>query len=183
MENEKAPYWRRYDWDGDGDVDDKDAVVYLAQHVLIRLTDTNKDPVPKAKCRIIGDEATVYECDEDGVAHIPVSDWSIKGLDLEWERHGAETNDPSNRYYWKNSFDLNVCDRNDDACRNRLTNLGFTGGTLAEQVNAYQKYFGRSTPSHIDKIRTEMADWHDGGTYPGLVTIENTTTPETREKI
>ncbi|HMA65315.1 MAG TPA: hypothetical protein VKO63_08955, partial [Chitinispirillaceae bacterium] len=148
---------------------DKDAMVYLSRSLLIRLTDQNKNPLPLAKCRIIGDADTIIECDENGVAHLPVPSGNPKGIDLEWEPQDAARNDAANRFYFKGSFDLNVTSKNDEQCTTRLTNLGFIGDTLAEQVNAYQSCFGRVPTGTLNDIRNEMVEWHDGGNYPGWV--------------
>lgn len=170
MSEESLPYWQRYDWDGDGDVDEDDASVYLSQHLLIRLTDPDKNPLPFALCRVVGDtEPTVYECDEDGVAHIPKPENDIATIDLEWEPEGVGG---SERFFWKGTFNISVSDKNDDACSLRLTNLGFEGATLKEQVRAYQTYFNRPTEGNIAEIRDEMVDWHDGGEYPRTKTVE-----------
>lgn len=167
MGDERTPYWQLYDWDGDGDIDANDAMVYLSRHLLVRLTDPQKNPLPFAKCRIIGDpNKTVYVCDEDGVAHIPRDDWNQPGIDFEWETADAESNDPSNRFYWKKSFELAVTTMNDTECANRLLNLDFYGTSLSEQVSAYQTFFGRTPTGVLNDIREEMVTWHDGGCRP-----------------
>jgi len=164
MDDQKVPYWQSSDWDGDGDVDADDAMVYLSRHLFIRLTDLSKNPLPNAKCRIIGDTETIFECDEKGVAHIPVPKGNPPGIDLEWEPKGA-----TNQYQLKSSFHLHVDTKNDDACLTRLNNLGFYGSGQAEQVNAYQLYFDQMPTGILNDIRDEMVAWHDGGYYPGQV--------------
>ena len=163
MENLAGSYSQWHDWDED----DKGAAVYLSQHLRIRLTDPDKNPLPYAQCRVAGDKETIITCDEFGIAKIPISDGNQKSIDLEWEPQYAEQTDPENRFYWLNTFQLAVSTINDEECATRLTHLGFCGDTLTEQVNTYQTFFAKDPTGDLKDIRDEMVEWHDGGNYPG----------------
>ena len=168
MPTEFLPYIPLYDWDGDGDIDEDDAMVYLSRHLRVRVTDPQKDPLPEAKCRIVGNAENVYICDDKGVALIPIPEGAGTTVDLEWEPKGAEKMDPSNRFYWSNRYRIDVASRGDDDCSKRLTHLGFIGETLSQQIEAYRTYFRQATQDLLQNdVLKQMADWHDGGMYPG----------------
>jgi len=149
--------------------DDDGTMVYLSRHLRIRLTDMDKNPLPSARCRIIGNPETVFECDAEGIADIPVPAGENACIDLEWESADAASRVSGPRYYWQNRFRLSVTNLNDDACSDRLTHLGFDGSSLDEQFKAYRRYFSQSATRPTTDVTTEMAGWHDGGSYPGQV--------------
>lgn len=158
-------YTRRYDWEED----DRDATVYLSRYLRVRLTGSDKNPLPRGKCRIAGDEGTIFQCDNKGVVKIPLTNWNQTSIDLQWEPEDAENKDPADRFFFQNTFKIAITSIDDDVCRDRLTNLGFFGNSLKEQVNAYQHYFGRTQTGNLNDIRDEMVRWHDGGEIPGQI--------------
>ncbi|MBW8887402.1 MAG: hypothetical protein JF616_06535 [Fibrobacteres bacterium] len=164
---------RGFGWDGEV----PGAMAYLACSYRIRLTDPFKDPLPYAKCRIADAPDTVYTCDEYGIAEIPIEDHSLATLSLEWESADAESGDPGDRFPWSNTFDVGVRSADDEACVKRLTHLGYTGATLADQVMAYQTHFGLEPTGEINDIRDALMDWHEGGTYPGQPEADDSGAP------
>jgi hypothetical protein len=159
---------RGFGWDDEVVEEGADATgakAYLACNYRIRLTDTRKNPLPFAKCRIEGAPDKLFACDEHGIAEIPIEDRSLESLTLEWEAAEA---DPAGKFPWKNRFDVGIRSAEDEACRKRLTHLGYAGDTLADQVLAYQTHFGMEATGAIGDIRDELMDWHEGGTYPGM---------------
>lgn len=166
MEDIDRPYRQNYDWDGDGDVDADDARVYLSRCLLIRLTDTNKKPLPFAKCRIVEDRETVYCCNDRGVVQVPIKRWNQEFVDIEWEMADAHLVEGAEGYPWRNTFYVNIKSQDEEDCKKRLTHLGFYGDTLAEQVMWYQSHFNRTQTGNLAEIRDELVKWHDGGDYP-----------------
>jgi hypothetical protein len=180
-------YIRRYDWEEN----DIDATVYLSPYLRVRVTDPDKNPLPHAKCRLAGDEETVYDCDENGVAKIPLKDGNQDTLDIEWEpgdaasapvgggadnaaadAEGSGAGDASGetakrRFYWSSTFRTDIDSMDDEKCSQRLTHLGFCGESLEEQVKAYQNHYDQEPTGNLGDIRDELVKWHDGGTYPG----------------
>jgi hypothetical protein len=158
-------FTRGFGWDENEDGEATGAKAYLACNYRIRLTDSRKDPLPFAKCRIEGAPDKVFTCDEHGIVEIPIEDRGLESLMLEWESAQA---DPSGTFPWKNRFDVSIRSAEDEACRKRLTHLGYPGDTLPDQVTAYQTHFGMEPTGKIDDIREELMDWHEGGTYPDM---------------
>ena len=156
-------YTRKYDWDEPDD----EATVFVAQSFLVRPTDPHKNPLPHGKCRLVADKDRVFECDDDGVAKIPLRDSNQESVELEWEPQEAEGNDAGHRFYWHGTFKTGISSADDAPCAQRLAHLGFRGNTLEEQVKAYQLHFNQEPTGRLADIRTELTNWHDGGTYPG----------------
>ena len=154
-------FTRGYDWDGD---EKPAAMVFLKSTLRIRLTDPGKNPLPHAKCRVVSDPETIYECDDDGVVEMPVRDGTQSSLDLEWGP--GETTGEAGDFCWQGTFRLDVASADDEACRARLAHLGFDGSTLQTQVSAYQSHFGTEATGDISDIREQLIDWHDGGDRP-----------------
>lgn len=156
-------FTRGYEWEGE---EQAEAMVYLTRKVRIRLTDPEKKPLANGRCRITDEPETVYQCDENGVAEIPVSDSSQSYIDLEWEPVNAADNGGAEPFCWNGMFQLNAGYADDQSCEIRLANLGFGGDTLADQVKAYQTYFNRTATGDPGDIRDELMNWHEGGDRP-----------------
>jgi hypothetical protein len=155
---------RGYDWEGE---EKPEAMVFLAAKLRIRLTDPQKNPVARGKCRVAEDPTTMYDCDADGVAEIPLQDRTQKTLELEWEGPEAGSGNATERFPWSNSFEVDIQSAQDGDCGKRLTHLGFYGDTLTGQVLDYQDHFGLQASGKIGDIRTGLVAWHDGGGPPG----------------
>ena len=161
-------YTRIYDWSED----DTKATVYLSRRLRVRLTDLDKNPLPYAKCRFVDNKEMIFESDERGIVMIPLNDTNQRTVELEWEPAEAEGTDDENRFFWRNVFQTDIESIDDAQCVKRLANLGFSGGSLPKQVAAYQSYFGQEATGEINDIQSEVVQWHDGGDYPGQVTLD-----------
>jgi hypothetical protein len=154
-------YVRRFDWDED----DTEATIYLSTRLRVRLTDLDRNPLPHARCRVIGDEETIYEGDQDGVVKIPLAP-NCESVELEWEPQQAGESEDDDRFMWSHVCWVGIESMDDEMCAERLTHLGFDGASLEEQVEAYQRYFGEEPTGKVSDIRDELVEWHDAGTRP-----------------
>lgn len=179
----------------------KYATISLTDGVRVRLTDKNQIPLYKAFCMVEGDPAqTVYTTDENGVIKIPqkfIIDGKISlkwKLNSEYRAKWQEVKDnkgyqftfmnqqmTANYYYdedaysidykMNNTFHVGIGSGDDDDCKKRLENLGFTGKTLNEQLIKYEKFFGQVPVLKTGgyDIKGELITFHDGGEYPARV--------------
>jgi hypothetical protein len=161
-------YARIYDWKED----DVEVAVCLSKHLRIRLTDLDRNPLPFAKCRTVDDKEAVFECDKDGVATIPWSCSKQGQLELEWEPEEAGANADEDRFFFRAKLLIGIESVDEPQCSSRLANLAFAGGSLNQQVAAFQTLFDRDATGELAGIRDELASWHDGGTYPGQVMVD-----------
>ncbi|MGE5670147.1 MAG: hypothetical protein ACM31E_01805 [Fibrobacterota bacterium] len=145
---------------------EKDAMAYLNGDVRIRLTDPDKNPVAKARCRNADAPDDTYTADDNGIVTISIKDnWQEKLL-LQWGADGVG----GNPFCWMGVFDLMLPDFTEEqAFKTCLTHLGFPGESLNEQVTAYQTYFNQAITGDISSIKDELTQWHFGGTCPGTV--------------
>jgi hypothetical protein len=150
-------YTQQFDWSEE----DSDATVYLTRSIRIRLTDTDKKPLPNAKCRCADAPETIYTADRDGIVCIPIP--NTTSVDLEWEAEDAEQAVGGNRFCWRCTFNCTISSVDDPMCSTRLDHLGFEGETLADQVVAFQSFYNRPVTGDINDIRNELVEWHDGG--------------------
>lgn len=157
---------RAYDWEGE---EKPAATVFLTPKLRIRLTDPFKVPVANGKCRLADDPGTVYTCDENGIAEIPLQDRNQKTVELEWESADMGGRDEPERFPWNNFFEVDIRSAEDADCTKRLMHLGFLGDTLADQVSQYQGEFGLADSGKLADIRDQLVAWHDGGGPPGLL--------------
>jgi hypothetical protein len=155
---------RRYYWEEPDD----EATVFVARYLRVRPTDPDKNPLPHGRCRLAGDNSRIFNCDDKGVALIPIPSGNQMTIDLEWEPQEPDQNADGRSFYYRSTFRIDIRSKDDGACGRRLTHLGFLGATLAEQVSAYQTYFGRTPTGDLNDIRQELVEWHDGGNYPGI---------------
>jgi hypothetical protein len=158
-----------HDWPGD---EKPAAMVFLATKYRIRLTDPERNPIQGGRCRVASEPDTVYPCDENGIAEIPIKNRSIKTLELEWEGDGDVEPFP-----WSNTFDAEIPTAQTGDCEKRLTHLGFEGESLSEKVFGYQGFFGLPATGKLDDIQKDMVFWHDGGTYPSPVGAKTPASP------
>ncbi len=141
-----------------------------AEGHIVRLTGFDKQPLAAAKCRIAGQAAKVFVADAQG--RIALAFPAGTAVDLEWEPSDTESNPEIPRFYLRQRIVLGAAattaaltEGNDD-CDRRLRNLGFEGTTSSEMTADFQSFFGRPRTGHLDDIRAELIDWHDGGNRP-----------------
>jgi hypothetical protein len=145
------------DWAGEEEA----PTVCLGRSLRVRLTDPDRNLIPGGLCRIVG-ESKLYELDAESIADIPLPAWNLSTLDLEWEPAEAQQNGEGDRFYWQATVDLSVRCMSEDACVQRLENLGFCGNGLSERVSAYETFLGRACSGSLAGIEQELVAWHDG---------------------
>jgi OmpA family len=129
----------------------------------VRLTDPDKDPLPRAPFRITqGASVRLGEADDDGLVRVQAIRRPDK-LRVEWstEALGVDGGYAFAREYF---VDVGEGDASDDR---RLFNLGYVAGARGENVKAYQRDFGHKPTGLLADIREEMRAFHDGGARPG----------------
>ncbi len=194
---------RKFAWEEN----DKEATIFLSPYLRVRVSDPYRNPLPNAQCRIVGNTDEIYDCDENGIAKIPLKNINGQKIDIEWgvppsalTDTGAitednfepesksvdvtnveDTDEPLNEtddyFYWNTTCNFNINSMDNEMCRQRLANLGFSGETLEEQVTAYQIYYFMEQTGNICDIRNELIQWHDGGDYPTQTSLQTSTEP------
>jgi len=161
-------FTRLFDWLIGDDDDEEEATVFLSRTLRVRLTDPERNLLPGGRCRIVG-ESTVYDLDGEGIAEIPLPGWCPSTIDVEWEPYDAASDPSGARFYWETTLDVSVMSASDEACQQRLDNLGFCGPSLSERVTAYETFLGFGATGLLASIKNDLLAWHDGQA-PGSAT-------------
>jgi hypothetical protein len=149
------------DWES---TDDNVAMAYIGNRATIRLTDQQRVPLKEGSCTITNDASgKSYTIDSRGTVTVQLQDSSVKSIDLVWTAPN-KSNEPWSKF--GGTFFLDVRSKNDNDCIRRLTNLGFYGANETEQIQAFERYLGKTPTGNLASIRDALIEWHDGGLDP-----------------
>jgi Putative peptidoglycan binding domain len=134
--------------------------VVRIEQLLIRVCDGEQKPIAGAPCRVLsgGTQRTTH-ADDEGFLSITATE---ERCDIEWTLPGRE----AESFPFRRSVFLTLGE-GDAAHEKRLHNVGYSDApTLENNVQAFQRDFGREETGLLSDIVDDLVNWHDGGALP-----------------
>jgi hypothetical protein len=141
-------------------------LVPMAEAFSICLLDFGLKPIPNAKCRLAEFPNQIQTADGSGLVTLPFPT-GRKAIDIEWTERGAEG--PEGPIFaLQQTVQLDFIGSDDGAVSKQLANLGFEGGTVSEQLEAFQGYLGGGKDEGFRNTRSELDGWINSQKRPSF---------------